>query len=121
MKQKTNIIFTSSEIFVENGMPPEYKPLYKNYFEPEHRMSWHEAKQICQLVGGVLPVLQSKTELDEIIGLFKLSKYMPPIETLFIGLVYNLNSKVLLAIFIRLYVSLLITQNVFLYLYLYYL
>ena len=49
-------------------------------------ISWHEAFLICGILGGSLPILASKNELDDLIALMKLSPVMPPVDALYIGL-----------------------------------
>ena len=52
--------------------------------------SWREAQETCQEYGGHLPVIRSKDELDEIIGLFYTTKFSPPIMMrMFIGMVVD--------------------------------
>ena len=50
--------------------------------------SWMEAAEVCKEYGGHLPIIRSKEELDEIIGLFYLTKVPAPLMTvMFIGLI----------------------------------
>ena len=46
--------------------------------------------------GGHLPIVGDKNELAEIISLLKLSKTIPPVEALYIGLIRNSKHKVVL-------------------------
>ena len=58
--------------------------------------SWKEAYEVCAKLGGTLPVIRSRDELDELISLLYLPNLPPPMMTIvFIGLVeihvcYNL-------------------------------
>lgn len=52
------------------------------------RVSWGEARSLCEASGGYLPVLRSKEEEDEIISIL-LSGLLSHVELLFIGLVYH--------------------------------
>ena len=48
--------------------------------------SWTEASKLCRLIGGFLPLIRNRDELDEIITFLKSSDDMPPVEALLIGL-----------------------------------
>ena len=53
-------------------------------------ISWKQASKLCKSIGGYLPVFTTRDELDELLALIKLSQYMPPLMTIYIGLhVYN--------------------------------
>ena len=56
--------------------------------------SWTEASQLCTSIGGYLPLIRNRDELDEIIYFLKLSKDMPPVEALYIGIKTSLKSQV---------------------------
>ena len=56
--------------------------------------SWTEASQLCKLIGGYLPLIRNRDELDEIIAFLKLSKNMPPVEGLYIGLRNSFKTQV---------------------------
>ncbi len=49
--------------------------------------SWIEASLLCKSFGGFLPIVTSRDELMEIISLLKLSKQIPPLEVIYLGLV----------------------------------
>lgn len=59
-----------------------------------HNISWHEASKICEDVGGYLPILRSKKELEELLAMVKLSPFVPPVKGVFIGLAYNISIQV---------------------------
>ena len=52
------------------------------------KVSWNDASFLCQHLGGFLPVIRSKSELDEFISLVTFSDYVLPKEKIYIGL-YN--------------------------------
>ena len=56
--------------------------------------SWTEAYQFCKSIGGSLPLVRNRDELDEIIAFLKLSENMPPVEGLYIGLRRNFKTQV---------------------------
>ena len=56
--------------------------------------SWNKASDFCKMIGGNLPLIRTRNELLEIISIFKLSKDMPPVEAIFIGLTRNVTMKV---------------------------
>ena len=49
------------------------------------KISWIEADKLCRHVGGTLPQIRSRDELDELRSLLKFGKVLPPIGLLFIG------------------------------------
>ena len=57
--------------------------------------SWTEASKFCKSIGGTLPLLRNRDELDEIIAFLKLSKDMPPVEGLYIGIHRIFRSQVI--------------------------
>ncbi len=60
-------------------MKNEHK--FQNYF-----FSWFYASKQCRLFGGSLPILSQKAKLIHLFGLMKLEKSIPPLPTIFIGL-----------------------------------
>ena len=56
--------------------------------------SWTEAYHFCKSIGGSLPLVRNRDELDEIIAFLKLSENMPPVEGLYIGLRRNFKTQV---------------------------
>ena len=58
------------------------------------RMSWNYASSLCQDMGGFLPVIRSKSELDKFIAFVVLSSDIPIQEKIFIGLSTKIKSKV---------------------------
>ena len=56
--------------------------------------SWTEASNICKSIGGNLPLLRNRDELNEIIAFLKLSKHIPPVKGLYIGLRRNVKHQV---------------------------
>ena len=49
-------------------------------------VSWNEASDACQSIGGSLPIIRSREELDELIALVKLSSFFPPSDFIFVNL-----------------------------------
>ncbi len=47
--------------------------------------SWHQASELCNCVGGYLPILRSRNELHELVALLKLSPVHIISEALFVG------------------------------------
>ena len=58
------------------------------------RMSWNYASSICQDMGGFLPVIRSKSELNELIAFVALSPYLLIQDKMFIGLSTKIKFKV---------------------------
>ena len=56
--------------------------------------SWTEVSNLCKSIGGTLPLLRNRDELDEIIAFLKLSEDMPPVEGLYVGLKRSFKSQV---------------------------
>ena len=56
--------------------------------------TWTEAFNLCKSIGGTLPLFRNRDELDEIITFLKLSKDMPPVEGLYIGIQRSFKSEV---------------------------
>ena len=56
--------------------------------------SWTEVSTLCKSIGGTLPLLRNRDELDEIIAFLKSSEDMPPVEGLYIGLKRSFKSQV---------------------------
>ena len=66
-----------------------------NFSEATHaRGAWNEASDLCKSAGGSLPIIRDKEDQEEIMSMLTLSRYIPPIEVLFIGLKLNLSPKV---------------------------
>lgn len=61
----------------------EYIDWHSNKFEAK---SWKQAHNLCSSVGGHLPILRSREELEVFISIVKLSDSLPPIAALFLGL-----------------------------------
>ena len=77
-------LFRSGRIFINS--------LLKGTFYLDRQteaMSWEDSSQLCAEYGGYLPYFTSREELREMISLIKLSKEVPPISALFIGLSVN--------------------------------
>ena len=55
--------------------------------------SWREARDMCRFYRGLLPVLRSYQELQELIAFIKKSEYMPILEAIYIGLLRNTSQK----------------------------
>ena len=71
-------------IFFSN-LHPVNEP--QKYTDNLIKRTWAEAAATCRSVGGYLPIIRSKSELEEIISLLKLTKKMPPVVALHVGLV----------------------------------
>ena len=73
-------------------------PITNIFVKPHHKenqMSWNDATSMCESIGGFLPIIRSKSELDEFIALVTFSQYIPPQNEVFIGLSTKINSKVI--------------------------
>ena len=66
-----------------------------NYGQQSYKMSWDEASSVCQYMGGFLPVIRSKSELDGFIALLALSPYLPLQKRILIALSSTIKHKVL--------------------------
>ncbi len=60
----------------------------------QHLKSWSKASDLCREAGGNLPYFISRTDLEELIALLKLSTDLLPIESLYIGLKFNQSKEV---------------------------
>ena len=52
-------------------------------------MTWIEASKFCKSIGGSLPLIRNKEELTDLITFLKLSHDMPPVNVLYIGLLFS--------------------------------
>ena len=66
----------------------------KEQSEKNVTKSWIEASNLCKSIGGTLPLLRNRDELEEIIAFLKLSEDIPPVEGLYIGLKRSFKSQV---------------------------
>ena len=55
-------------------------------FNNKNLISWNNASSVCKHVGGFLPIISSKSQLNELVALISFSKYIPPQDKIFIGL-----------------------------------
>ena len=62
----------------------------------EMKLSWNSASSLCKKIGGYLPILRSRSEMDKFIALVTFSQYIPPQDEIFIGLPTNIESKVII-------------------------
>ena len=104
VKQKQ--INLSSRILCLNFSSKSIKQLYYIYitklsshiqdmFATSHKneikLSWNNASSLCHNMGGFLPIIRSKSEMDEFIALVAFSKYIPSQNEVFIGLSTNIS------------------------------
>ena len=54
-----------------------------------------EASQLCKSIGGSLPIIRNKEEVNELITFLKLSEDMPPVEALYMGIKRTSENQVL--------------------------
>ena len=71
---------------------------FRKYYEPVNLIdkdssllkkwdkTWNEAFQLCESVGGQLPVFNSRDDLNEVLTIFKTRPYMPAVPAIYIGL-----------------------------------
>ena len=69
-----------------------YRSLHDG-FTTNIEKSWNYASSVCKDMGGFLPVIRSKSELDEFIAFIALSPHLPPQQRIFIGLSTITKSK----------------------------
>ena len=74
------------------------KTVYKRDFPEYERkriddVSWLKAAHICKYIGGSLPYFTNREEFEEVVALYKLHKFIPITEGIFVGLSWN-KSKV---------------------------
>ena len=48
--------------------------------------TWNEASELCESVGGHLPVFNSRDDMEEVLTIFKTIHYMPAVPAIYIGL-----------------------------------
>ena len=51
--------------------------------------TWNEADNVCRSMGGTLPILNSRDELDDLISLIKITPDIPLVEALYLGLKWS--------------------------------
>ena len=63
---------------------------HRYYFISDAKLkTWNEARKICTDIGAHLPHFTSREQLEKLLALLKLSEYVPLVEAMYIGLVYN--------------------------------
>ena len=67
----------------DNFVEREYYVVFKT---DKSKISWNKASTLCRRIGGYLPHFQSKDKLNELIALYKLSKEIPFLTGIYIGL-----------------------------------
>ena len=78
-------------------LPLEIQYMFATSHKNKIQVSWNDASSLCENMGGFLPIIRSKSELDEFIAFVAFSKYIPPQNKVFIGLLTNI-SKVRLSL-----------------------
>lgn len=68
--------------------------VFEDYKTVPYNMSWNEASTICEEMGGHLPILRSKEELEALVAMVKVSTFVPAVKAIFIGLTNKGNSQV---------------------------
>ena len=81
----------TGSIYCLNFTSDSNKEVYYVYIgivnnENQNKISWNDATSMCKQMGGFLPSIRSKSELDEFIALVTFSQYIPPQGEIFIGL-----------------------------------
>ena len=69
----------------------------KNHYiviEMEQDVSWNEAQKVCEDAGMLFPFFVDRDQLEELLAMLKLSRDIPPIEGIFIGLKYSSSSNI---------------------------
>ena len=83
----------------------QHPAVKRNYYFISHikleKISWIEAADLCKHIGGYLPCFTSLQEQDELIAFFKLSRDIPAIEAVYIGLRYNYTTVSLIIFTVR--------------------
>ena len=88
-KQHYYVYITSQPTWIQD------MPVKPNKDQTIKKLSWNDASSLCHFMGGFLPIIRSKSELNEFIALIRFSQYIPPQQEVFIGLQTNINSKVI--------------------------
>ena len=69
--------------------------LFKYYLiKNSEFISWNSAHEKCQDTKGFLPRFHSQQDLDELLGIVKLSANFPILDAVYIGLFYNITNQV---------------------------
>ena len=63
------------------------QPYFRCSIPYETKKSWIEASMLCRAAGGYLPIIRSRKQLNELMDIIKIIKYLPPIHLIFIGLI----------------------------------
>ena len=95
--------------FSSNSIKPNYyvyitsqpQDMFVKSNENSNKVSWNSASSLCQHMGGFLPIIRSKSELDEFIALITFSKYIPPQDKVFIGLSTKISKVRLIFLLIK--------------------
>ena len=74
---------------------PGKKCIYPSLPERKVANSWTEASQLCKSIGGSLPIIRNRDELNGLRTFLKLSEDMPPVEALYIGIRRSFEDQVL--------------------------
>ena len=77
--KKLNYIYISA-------IPTNVQDMLVHVMNNRNLVSWNNASSVCKHVGGFLPVISSKSHLNELVALIGFSKYIPPQDKIFIGL-----------------------------------
>ena len=80
--------------------PTRVEEMLVNSLNNVGEVSWNYASSVCQDMGGCLPVIRSKSELDEFLALIVFSHFIPPKDKIFISL-STMISKVLINLFVN--------------------
>ena len=77
-------------ILFEKRMTYDYRSSrQREYPSDRHLSSWEQASELCRNAGAYLPSFTNREDLEEWLAWLKLSKDIPPIEAVFIGLRFN--------------------------------
>ncbi len=89
---------------IESDHPQTYMLFRRQAASASHRfakkaartpqISWSGAASLCQKYTGYLPLLRSKSEMNEFISFMKVSSLMPQVDALYIGLHFKSSQKV---------------------------
>ena len=79
ISKKLNYVYISA-------IPTEVQDMLVHVLNNKNLVSWNNASSVCKHVGGFLPIISSKSQLNELVALISFSKYIPPQDKIFIGL-----------------------------------
>lgn len=84
---------TTYYLFVREPKNYKYDTSGRRYLPGYYLKSWNKASGLCSSFSASLPIILSRQELGQIQALIKLSPFIPPLESMFVGIKLNVRSS----------------------------